>query len=501
MNYTKRVVAGLGIVFLMRALGSLFAYLIRLVLARELTPTEYGLFYAVLTMVIFFIFFRDLGLGQALVKYIPEFQVHKKFDRIKTAIVSVCSFQFLSSLILCAAFFFAADYLALNYFKNPDAAVLLKLFIPYILLSIFFIIQKSILQGFQRIAIFSTIEFVKNVGVFFILLLFLGQGLGVFAPVLAYVATAFLLILIYIAPTYHTFNLNKYQIVNLKPITKQMFAFGVPVMFTTVGDNIISYIDTLMLTYYTTLENVGIYNVVLPSAVILITLGTSIAAVLYPLTSELWARKDTKRLTDGLRILHRYSFVAIIPIIFTIFAFSQFFIEFFFGPEYVAGTRALQILLLGVLVFIVAVINHNILAGIGRPRDVTKIIFTAALVNTIVNFLLIPLDYTLFGLQIGGINGAAIATSLSYLVALIYSMKLIRRHINVHFPFKDWGKLLIAAAAFIAVLAFVKEVISIATWMEIVVSAGIAGIVYLLVVFLLHIIDISEIKYYLKHAR
>ena len=118
-NYTQKIVRGTGWIFIMTILGTAIAYLMRVILARRFTPSEYGLFYSVFTVVTLFLFVRDLGLNQALVKYIAEFRVHEKYNHIKTVMVSVLTFQLASSILFGIVAFLAADFLAVHYFKNP----------------------------------------------------------------------------------------------------------------------------------------------------------------------------------------------------------------------------------------------------------------------------------------------------------------------------------------------------------------------------------------------
>src|SRR3989344_1036931 len=138
MSYIKKAGRGIGIIFIMNILAYLIAYFTRLILARKLGPADYGLFYAVFTFVIFFLFFRDLGLNQAMTKYITEFRIRNNYNRIKSAIFAVLGSQVLSSLFFSAIFFLAADFLAIHYFKAPAASVLLKLMVAYTIFSISF---------------------------------------------------------------------------------------------------------------------------------------------------------------------------------------------------------------------------------------------------------------------------------------------------------------------------------------------------------------------------
>ena len=370
-NYTKKALKGASITLIFSVLASIIAYFTRIILARRLTPEDFGLFYAVFNFIIFFLFFRSLGLGQALVKYIAEFKALKKFNEIKTSIVSVFSLQFLSSLIFGIFFFFTADYFAEVYFKNYQASIILKFFIIYVLFSIFFIITKQVFQGFQRMFLYSSVELSKNLIVLGSVIYFFNEGHTLFSPVYAFALVCPLLFVLYFPSLLKVFRFSKYKILNTKKISKKLIFFGIPVFATSVGGKIIGYIDTLILTYYVSLSEVGIYNVVLPSALMFIFFSKAICSVIFPLSSELWALNNKKTLVNGISIIHKHIFILIMPIILVAFYFSPALIRLLFGQEYVSGFLAFQILLLGVIFYVVASVNNNVISGVGKPKIVT----------------------------------------------------------------------------------------------------------------------------------
>ena len=55
----------------MNIIAAFVGYIIRIVLARNLSVMEYGLFFAVSTLIGFIGVFIGLGTGEALVKYVP----------------------------------------------------------------------------------------------------------------------------------------------------------------------------------------------------------------------------------------------------------------------------------------------------------------------------------------------------------------------------------------------------------------------------------------------
>lgn len=492
MNYTKRAVKGASVTFVMGFLAAVVAYMTRIILARTLGPQDYGLFSSILTFILFFLFFRDLGLNQSVVRYVSKYLVDNDKSKIKTTIFSVLSLKIVSSFVFITIIFFLSKYLAANYFSDQRASLALNLFIFYIIFSIFFILQKGTFQGFQRMFLFSSVEFVKNLTFLVLVLLFFWKGYKFFSPILAYSLVSVIIFIFYLPSVYRIFPFLRYKITSFSSITKKVFLFGAPLFLNSIAAKFIGYTDTLILTYSGTLSEVGIYNVVLPSALILLYFGRAVSSIAFPMSSELWARKDMKRLREGVRIIQKYSFVVMVPIIFTLVIYSRFFITLFFGREYASGTLAFQILLVGMLLFTVAMVNNSIISAIGKPKTVAGITISAAILNVILNLVLIPSF---------GILGAALATTLSYTLILIISTYMINKNLQIKFPAKEWGLQLFATISFITAIILSKELFNFSQYSEMIVSITISVLSYILAINFLKIIDLKEIKRYLRLLR
>ena len=98
INYTRKTVRGAGLVFVFSIFAAALGYLTRLVIARNLTLEEYGLFYSIFALVMLFGLFKDFGPGAALAKFIAEFKVNKEFGKIKGIISISFGFQTLFSV-------------------------------------------------------------------------------------------------------------------------------------------------------------------------------------------------------------------------------------------------------------------------------------------------------------------------------------------------------------------------------------------------------------------
>ncbi len=485
MDYTKKALRGASFILIMGALTSVFAYVVRMIIARNLSPAEYGLFYSMLTFILFFSVFRDMGLHQAMTKYIAEYNIHKDYSKIKTFIVSSLLFQFIFSCLIFLILFSLSGFLAEHYFKTSLALGLFRFLIFYIFASMLIIWVLSILAGFQSMGWFSLIEPIKNIIIFVLALLFFYLDFNIFTPAIAYIFASVITAIIMIIPLSKYIFIFKCKIDDFWGTTAQLFRFGIPVIFTGVGHMIIAYIDVLLLTYFVALDSVGIYNVILPTAVMFLFLGRSISTILFPMISELWAKKDKVRVSEGINLIYNYSFALTLPLIFAIFIFADLFIGLLFGLEYVSGILAFRILLIGVLGYMIAEINHSALSGIGKPKIVTKIISIIAVINLVLNLILIP-HFKL--------TGAAIATTVSYIVAFFMSTNNIVKIIGIPPPWKRWIKILLSGMVFIGVTYFMKFILSLNVFVEAAISLTIAGSVYILLCFLLRIINIQDIK-------
>lgn len=489
MHYTKRAFRGSLFVFIASIITAFLGYFIRIILARKLSVEDYGLFFAIFAFVSFLLFFRDLGLGSALVKHLAEFKAKNKFDEIKTGILSVFFSLLILSAVLGIILYFLAPLLAQNYFKDGRAEYIIYFFIAYILFSALFLFLRNIFQGFQKIKIFALMEPIRLGIILGGVLLLFGLGYGILTPVIAYTASWLAVFVVFLPFAFKTFFFLKYKIKDVCKVTKQLYIFGIAIALANIGARVIARIDILMLTYFNSLSEVAVYNVILPTALLFLFFSQAISPVLYPLVSELWAKKDKKRLTQGIKLLYKYSFVITMPAFLTILVFSSLTIKLLFGAKYIAGSFALQILLIGILFLLISTINNTILAAIGKPGAVTKSFLIIAGINIVLNLLLIPLF---------GIEGAAAATLISYLLLLVLSTIFVVRYIRIKIPVFDWIKTALAGVLFAVVAFILRKILVLNVWLELIIIIFVAGTVYLLLAYLLKLLDIRELKFYLS---
>jgi len=479
----KKLVLDAVLVFFVGFIAYFLGYFIRMVLSRQLSLEEFGLFYAVFTFVSFFLVIRDFGTDYSLRKFIPEFLVNKQYGRIKSSIKFVLLINFVVTLIISLFFILFSDFLVKNYFGIADAKPMLYI------LSVFFIIYSlygtmvSIFFGFQKSKLYSLDMFLVNLFVLFGVFIF--SKYGVLAPAVAYLISVTICLIFGIFMFLKIFSYFKYKDDFSGKLKKKLLNYGFPLLLAAIGFTVIAQIDTLMLTSFRTLEEVGIYNVVLPTAMLLISLGSSLALVMLPFVSEYWASKKFEELSRIIKTIYKNIFVVVVPLSLIVFTFSDSILRYLFGEAFVVGSLSLQILSIGMILFSVATINNSIISAVGRPRLVTKFVLIAAVLNIFLNLVLIPSF---------GINGAAIATSLAYLTVLIMSSKRVGKFVNVSLPFFDWVKTFISGIIFVWVVFYLRNLIEVNNIFEFAFILFLGGIVYLMFILILKVVSFGEIK-------
>jgi stage V sporulation protein B len=280
-------------------------------------------------------------------------------------------------------------------------------------------------------------------------------------------------------------GLLKKKAVFSKELLKKMLKFGVPLTFGGLGGIILLYTDTLVLTYFRSLEEVGIYNVVVPTAMMLAFFAIAVSQVIFPMGSELWALGMKKMLAKGIEILQKYSFLIIIPCVLAMFSFSELILRLLFGEAYVSGSLALQILVIGIIFLVVGSINLTLIESFGKPVIGANILLIGAAVNFLLNLLLIPKF---------GMAGAAFTSLLGYFLIFLLSTIMLKKLVTVRFPWLALIKIVIASAVFLFAIFYLKSILSLNAYLEAGVCLAMASIVYLALLLVLRVISIKEIK-------
>lgn len=230
---------------------------------------------------------------------------------------------------------------------------------------------------------------------------------------------------------------------HFKPHLKAVAVFFAMACASTVYTNL----DTVMLGFMTSDEMVGYYNAAVRIKSILVSIVTSLGAVLLPRASYYVEHGEMDRFRQITRKALNFVFLAAVPMMVYFILFARQGIFLLSGENYAGSVLPMQ-WIMPTLLFIGLsnVLGIQILVPLGRERVVLWSIVAGAVVDVVLNAVLIP-GY--------GATGAAIATSVAELVVLAVQFVILGREATTAFSAVSYLKLLPALAVGIGLSAWV----------------------------------------------
>jgi len=481
-NYAEQLAKSSLIASTLLMAGMIIGYGLRIYLSRNLSPSDYGLFYAVLAFVGFFSVFRELGLNSTIAIFIPKFLHKKEFWRIKSSVYFVIFIQTIVSIFVIVPIILFSDEIALAFFKTPLASLPLKLICISFLAGITFDALRSAYQGLQDIKVFSVIEPFRLSIIFIISVLLI--ALGVVGVAYGYAISAIICSIVFFiifAKRYSNFFNEKLNFSKSREILK----FGSILLSGSVFGTVLSYLDTVLLAFFHTSADVGFYQVAMPTAQLIAFIVTPISVVLLPALSELWVKKDKILFSKIMSFVSKFLFIILIPEIIIVISFPDIIIRMIFGEAFLPAIEALQILSIGMIFFSFLSIMFVVFLGIEKPKLNVTIISLLGLFNLLLNAVLIPLF---------SIKGAAIAFLLTYVIGLVLSNIFVRKHIQWPLQIKNLGKTLIGSIITFLIIDYTKLLLFADPWIELIISLVLGLAFYLVFIFKAGIITRQDLK-------
>jgi O-antigen/teichoic acid export membrane protein len=418
----KQAIKIISLLWVGSILGAGCAFLTQVLLARELGPAAFGVFAATLAIVTLLAPFAGFGVGGFWLKAFGQEGWHAvrwlggslKFILLNTALVLASLFAWATlgphdettrSLLMVLSGYLLGQVAvelvsAKLQLEERYLALALWQFLPYLL--------RLLLVAMLTVVMVKFIT-LHNVAYSFALI-----SIGVFiggATLLWRMFRGHLALKGHGKPSMNT--LPPSTLPGMGQIAAQSWPFGLAVVF-----NLIYYQSSIiLLKYMIGDESAGIYNVafVIMAAVYILP-GVIYQKFLLPKIHR-WANHDRQKFYLVYHTGNRVMLVLGLFSMLAIWVLTPWGIPFLFGDSYKGAVFPLSILALAAPIQFVATNVGSTLVTQEHMRRKVWLMAATALINLILNFLLIP-SY--------GINGAALATVISYLVLLylyIYSAK------------------------------------------------------------------------------
>ena len=402
--------------FISLAISSFVHFLLRVVLGRELGASGLGLYTLVFTIYMFGMQFAAFGIGAALTKYVAEH--NKNLKKVEEFVSSGLIGSFSTGLTMGILLYLFSNTIAINFFHSPEMVHLLKITafcFPFIAL------QKTVLgtlNGLRKMNYFALLNIIQNVSVFALsVILVILFEMNVTGAVFG-----FALPTIVMGPLALGFIKDFFRVPSklFNTVLRELSWFGVYVVLANSMSMINTQIDSLLIGYFMNEVEVGYYAV----AVILIHGITLLPSAVQKITNPAIASYHGKNDYENIRKLIKKTMVKtfLITAFFSVLLviFGRFLIGVLFTEEFLPAYIPLLILLIGYSLYTPFISVGGALSSMGKVNIQFRIDALCALMNTILNIILIPKF---------GITGAASATSTSLIFTVIVYSIFLRRYI------------------------------------------------------------------------
>jgi O-antigen/teichoic acid export membrane protein len=215
--------------------------------------------------------------------------------------------------------------------------------------------------------------------------------------------------------------------------------FALPVAMTGALGLVLQYTDTLMLGFFWTAREVGLYGAAQKLSVLASLLGAAVGGVLFPRFAQLHAAGEHGKETKTFAQAERYLLLLTVPVAAALVALPAQGIHIAVGDRYVDAALPLRLLALATVVMAFEQPMAARFLGRGQTRWLVHSAAVNAGLNVVLNLWFIPA----WGLGLGA-PGAALATLLSTAASFLYLRWRTAQAFGA--PWATWSHARVAAA-------------------------------------------------------
>ncbi|GAB4191688.1 MAG: lipopolysaccharide biosynthesis protein [Calditrichia bacterium] len=350
MNLQDKVISGLFWSFVENIANQGVTFIVGLILARILTPFEFGLIGMVMVVIAIAQTLLDAGFSQALIR---------KKDCSVEDYSTVFYFNLGISIIIYLTLYFSAEVLA-EFFNQPELAVIIKVMGLAVIINAFDMIQKTILTRNLNFRLLTKISLISSIISGMVAIIMAMAGYGVWSLVFRSLIFFFLFALLL-----WIWNGWRPSLIFSIKSFKELFSFGSKLLASGLIDSIYKNIYALIIGKYFSAIELGYYT---RSNQFKNIASQNITAVIqrvsYPALATL--QDDNERLTQAYRKLVKSTMFIAFTLMLLMGAMAKSMILALIGEKWLQSVVYLQLIIWVGMFHPLHAINLNILNVKGR---------------------------------------------------------------------------------------------------------------------------------------
>jgi O-antigen/teichoic acid export membrane protein len=252
-----------------------------------------------------------------------------------------------------------------------------------------------------------------------------------------------------------------------------LLSFSIWTFLSSGGSLIYTYADTILIGYYMTETDVGIYRVAFQLTSVASFLVMAFHTVLYPRISKWNAERNFNLIEYSLKRSFTYSLFLAIPVTAGGIILSEKLLYYLYGSSFVSGAQVLMILLFVQIANIFLFLQTMCLNAMDRPRLSFYITIVSAILNIILNILLIP---------ILGISGAALASLATMSMNAVLAYAVLKSSIHISIDRRSVMNIIVSALIMSVVVSLYIFEFPIVDFISLALTVSLGAIIYFVTV-------------------
>lgn len=425
----NELLKGSSISLFLKVFGMLLNYLAMLFITNQYGAAEWGIYSLCITVLSIAILLPKFGFDTALVRIITELITHKNHTEIKKVIIKSIIISFLISCLVIIILNLFSNTLVYDILNQEDIKPYVKPISYAVLPMVAVVMISAIFQAFKKTVMFMLFQ-ATLINFFFLILLLIYSVTDRHVEIFTlYFYSVCIVMVLGILSTILFLKTNSKTSVSGKSYSfKDISNISLPMMLSSSFALLMGWTDIIMLSYYKTAEDIGIYNSSLKLAALSGITLIAINAITTPKFVEFYATRDFDGLKDIVKKSTKLIFFATTPILFVLILFSKQILRLF-GEEFESGYFALIVLCIAGFINSISGSVGYIMQMTDQQKTYQNVIMLSFFINLLLNFMFIP---------VYGFNGAAIASSISMVfwnVCLVFIIKRKFGFWTIYIPF------------------------------------------------------------------
>jgi len=403
---------GGGIILLGSFAGLAMEYGMRVMVARNLGVSQYGLLAIGTSVLMIAGTFGLLGLQSGLSRFISFYRGRNETGKVKGTLTGGLMITVPVSILFGIVTFVSAEKLSVWFFNEPEMIPVIRILSAGVpLLSVFFFLL-AVLRGFKNMGYFTAARDFSEKGSRLVLTAaVLIAGFGLLGVCWVYPAALIVSIITGMFLLRRIVRKEKdWDASDHVSVKKDLVVFSLPLMGVRMLGIFRHRIDTIIIGFFMTSYYTGLYNAAMPIARALQMVLSSLNGIFMPSISELYAQNNIQELRSVYRRTAKWTFCLTLPAYLFILTFSRQIIMAMFGSEYKDAWIPLVILATGIFINTSSGSFGDTFIAVGKTGVNLLIVVFLVSINIILNIILIPL---------WGIAGASMANAVSLIIVCI----------------------------------------------------------------------------------